>query len=126
MNEKPKIKQELIDAADKLKSYCDKNPICRLCDFYFAGQGCGINGRPDKWFFDEFIQPINTMKDKYNEIFGIGPFDRGGDYICPHNAGFLDVECDDAASCAMCCNKFWNSEYIKRGEINGNNSTRSM
>ena len=55
--------------------------------------------------------PFDTMAEKYEGVFGIKPIDKKGNYICPHNVGFLDVPCEDNYSCESCSSKFWNSEY---------------
>lgn len=55
--------------------------------------------------------PFDTMAEKYEGVFGIKPIDKKGNYICPHNIGFLDVPCEDNYSCESCSSKFWNSEY---------------
>ena len=58
---------DLIDAANKLKSYCNEKPICRCCTFYITGQGCGIKERPDKWFYDKFEKVIHPTTNNENE-----------------------------------------------------------
>ncbi len=89
---------------------CDKCPL--------VSHVCGTHGTT--FYAEKTIEivsnwakehPIVTMADKYKEVLGVEPKEKGGDgYICPHFAGFANVECRDK-SCEVCKDEFWNSEY---------------
>ena len=55
-----------------------------------------------------------TMAEKYKETFGVEPKDKFGDFVCPLDVGFHDIDCKKHTFCDTCCRAFWNSEYKKK------------
>ena len=55
---------------------------------------------------------LPTMAEKYKEVFGVEPKNHLGEFVCPSDVGFYDLDlCKKRRLCDTCCSAFWNSEY---------------
>ena len=100
---------------------CDGIKLCSKCPFDGDHIFCLSNNSIDNIFNAfEYVEkwakehPLVTMKDKFNEVFGVEPVHTESEikcYLCPKFAGLgADIKCT-VQTCENCKEDFWDSEY---------------
>lgn len=86
---------------------CEVCPLCKICGTTELSEAIKIVKDWGK------THPLVTMKEKYEEEFGVEPSNYNGNYICPQMLGFYKRKKCKKGMCSSCARAFWNSEYRK-------------
>ena len=111
---------EALKFLNELNRMCD-GEICSNCQLNHEGYSTcfdWLSGNPQeaidiisRWSAEN---PIVTMAEKFEEVFGIKPRNNViNDFICPSRMGF-ECPCDldlSLTNCPKCKDNFWNGEY---------------